>query len=159
MSLTRIKSTYSNKERLDSIKQAHANQQTNSTVRMEDYLEVISELVELKGYATMRAIATFMNVKPPSVTKMLNRLADKTYIEYTRYTGVTLTQKGIDISNLIRQRHSDLLEFFKLLGVEDSIANQNAEAAEHYLDPKTVKQLRKLTSFLKSNESFIKSFH
>lgn len=152
------KSTYSNKERLESIKRVHSNPQTSSA-RMEDYLEVISELVELKGYASMITIASFMHVKPPSVTKMLNRLADNGYIKYTKYKGVTLTQKGTKVSNSIRQKHSDLLEFFKLLHIKDSTANKDAEAAEHYLDPKTVKQLRKLTSFLKSNKSFLALFH
>ena len=41
-----------NFKRLDSIKAAHQSERTKSSTRMEDYLEIISELVELKGYAT-----------------------------------------------------------------------------------------------------------
>ena len=39
-------------ERLESIKAAHKSSHGASSVRMEDYLEVIAELVDLKGYAT-----------------------------------------------------------------------------------------------------------
>ena len=39
-------------KRLESIKAAHELEKTRSSSRMEDYLEIISELVELKGYAT-----------------------------------------------------------------------------------------------------------
>jgi len=41
-----------NSKRLESIKAAHQSEKTSASTRMEDYLEIISELVELKGYAT-----------------------------------------------------------------------------------------------------------
>ena len=63
-----------NSKRLESIKAAHELEKTRSSSRMEDYLEIISELVELKGYATTLDISRYMNVSAPSVTKMLQRL-------------------------------------------------------------------------------------
>ena len=66
-----------NSKRLDSIKAAHQSERTRSSTRMEDYLEIISELVDLKGYATTLDISRYMNVKAPSVTKMLQRLDEK----------------------------------------------------------------------------------
>ena len=63
-----------NSKRLESIKAAHELEKTKSSSRMEDYLEIISELVELKGYATTLDISRYMNVSAPSVTKMLQRL-------------------------------------------------------------------------------------
>jgi hypothetical protein len=41
-------------KRLDSIKAAHQSERTRSSTRMEDYLEIISELVELKGASKVR---------------------------------------------------------------------------------------------------------
>ena len=64
-------------ERLESIKKVHGQESSRFTTRMEDYLEVISELIELKGYATPLDISKYMNVSPPSVTKMLRRLDDE----------------------------------------------------------------------------------
>ena len=49
-----------NSKRLDSIKAAHRVERTKSSSRMEDYLEIISELVELKGYATTLDISRYM---------------------------------------------------------------------------------------------------
>ena len=63
-----------NSKRLESIKAAHKTTKTSSTTSEEDYLEVIAELVELKGYATTLDISRFMDVSPPSVTKMLQKL-------------------------------------------------------------------------------------
>ncbi|MGB7954960.1 MAG: winged helix-turn-helix transcriptional regulator, partial [Candidatus Nitrosopolaris sp.] len=42
------------------------------TDRMEDYLEVIYELIKKKGYATQTDISESLNVSLPSVTKMLH---------------------------------------------------------------------------------------
>lgn len=107
---------------------------------MEDYLEVISELIELKGYATSSAISNYMNVSPPSVTKMLRRLYKDGYLDYTKYRGLSLTPNGRHISNEIRQKHNDLLNFFEIIGVDVTIANKDVEGIEHHLNPKTMKQ-------------------
>lgn len=125
---------------------------------MEDYLEVISELVELKGYATTLDISRYLNVSAPSVTKMLQRLDDGGYLEYEKYRGINLTQKGNQIADAIRQKHGILLEFFEILGIGSDTANRDAEGLEHHLNPKTIKQLRKFITFLKSNPKVIENF-
>ncbi|HXV50661.1 MAG TPA: iron dependent repressor, metal binding and dimerization domain protein [Nitrosopumilaceae archaeon] len=144
--------------RLDSIRAAHESIREGSSTRMEDYLEVISELVELKGYATTLDISRYLNVSAPSVTKMLQRLDDGGYLEYEKYRGINLTQKGIQIADAIRQKHGILLEFFEILGVGSDTANRDAEGVEHHLNPKTIKQLRKFITFLKSNPKIIDNF-
>ena len=145
-------------DRLESIKKAHSNK-TSFTTRMEDYLEVISELVELKGYASPIDISNYMDVSPPSVTKMLRRLDADGYLEYTKYRGLKLTTKGNNIANNIRQKHSDLLEFFDIIGVNNDIASKDVEGIEHHLNPKTMKQLRKFTTFLKSKPDLLLLFN
>jgi len=146
-------------ERLESIKKAHSQKSSKFTTRMEDYLEVISELVELKGYATPSDISNYMSVRPPSVTKMLRRLDKVGYIEYTKYQGLKLNPKGKNLANEIRQKHSDLLEFFEIIGVETTIANKDVEGMEHYLNPKTLKQLRKFITLLKSKPDLLALFN
>lgn len=145
-------------ERLESIKRVHDQNDSKFTTRMEDYLEVISELVELKGYAISRDISNYMNVSPPSVTKMLKRLDEDGFIEYEKYQGLQLTTRGKTIANEIRQKHSDLLEFFEILGIDSLTANQDVEGIEHHLNPKTTKQLRKFIVFLKSNPEILSRF-
>ena len=145
-------------KRLESIKAAHQLERTNFSTRMEDYLEIISELVELKGYATTLDISRYMHVSAPSVTKMLQRLDENGFLEYERYHGINLTKKGIQVAEGIRQKHGILLEFFEILGVGFDTANQDTEGIEHHLNPKTIKQLRKFITFLKANPKVIDSF-
>jgi len=147
-----------NSKRLESIKAAHTIKKVASTTREEDYLEVIAELVELKGYATTLDISRCMVVSPPSVTKMLQKLDEKKYLEYEKYHGINLTNIGKQVADTIRRKHSTLLEFFEILNVGKGIANQDTEGLEHHLNDKTIRQLRKFITFLKSNPKIIKQF-
>ena len=147
-----------NSKRLESIKAAHELEKTRSSSRMEDYLEIISELVELKGYATTLDISRYMHVSAPSVTKMLQRLDEGGFLEYEKYHGINLTEKGTQIAEGIRQNHGILLEFFEILGIGYDTANQDTEGIEHHLNPKTIKQLRKFITFLKADPKIIDNF-
>ncbi|SVB54870.1 uncharacterized protein METZ01_LOCUS207724 [marine metagenome] len=146
-------------KRLDSIKAANQSIDRKTHIRREDYLEIISELVGLKGYATTLDISRHMNVSPPSVTKMLQKLDKDGYLEYEKYHGINLTSKGNQVAEAIRQKHSTLLEIFEILGIKKDIANQDVEGMEHYLNPKTIKRLRKFLVFLKSNPKIIDEFN
>ena len=146
-------------KRLDSIKAANQSIDRKSYIRREDYLEIISELVGLKGYATTLDISRYMNVSPPSVTKMLQKLDKDGYLEYEKYHGINLTSKGNQVAETIRQKHSTLLEIFEILGIKKDIANQDVEGMEHYQNPKTIKRLRKFLVFLKSNPKIIDEFN
>ena len=146
-------------KRLDSIKAANQSIDRKTHIRREDYLEIISELVGLKGYATTLDISRHMNVSPPSVTKMLQKLDKDGYLEYEKYHGINLTSKGNQVAEAIRQKHSTLLEIFEILGIKRDIANQDAEGMEHYLNPKTIKRLRKFLVFLKANPKIIDEFN
>ncbi len=146
------------RNRLESIRAAHQSAKGASSSRMEDYLEVIAELVELKGYATTLDVSRYMNVSAPSVTKMLQRLDENGYLEYEKYHGMNLTKKGTEISDAIRQKHGILLEFFEILGVGRETANQDAEGIEHHLNPKTIRRLRKFITFLRSDPKMLDDF-
>jgi Mn-dependent DtxR family transcriptional regulator len=89
---------------------------------------------------------------------MLQRLDDVGYLEYEKYRGINLTQKGKQIAGTIRQKHGILLEFFEILGIGSDTANRDAEGLEHHINPKTIKQLRKFITFLKSNPKIIDNF-
>nr|AIE91833.1 DtxR family iron dependent repressor [uncultured marine thaumarchaeote AD1000_16_B05] len=45
------------------------------------------------------------------------------------------------------------------MNIGQGIANQDTEGLEHHLNPKTIRQLRKYITFLKSNPKIIKQFH
>ncbi len=146
-------------ERLESIKTAHHFKPKARTPRMEDYLEVIYELIEHKGYATTGDISTYLNVSSPSVTKMVQRLRDTGYLIYERYKGISLTERGMDVAKGIRQRHGILTEFLIMLGVEVDIAHRETEGIEHYLDPKTLEKLERFVRFIKKNPEVLRKIN
>ena len=112
------------------------------TDRMEDYLEVIYELIKKKGYATQTDISESLNVSLPSVTKMLQRLDESKYLKYEKYRGINLTEEGIEVAENIHEKHGLLSEFFKMIGVDEDVANIDAEGIEHHLHAQTLKKLR-----------------
>jgi Mn-dependent DtxR family transcriptional regulator len=134
--------------RLESIRCANhpKKEEDNRTERMEDYLEVIYELIQYKGYATTIDISGYLNVSSPSVTKMVQKLNESGHLNYEKYRGIRLTDKGILVAKNIQEKHGLLAEFLKIIGVDEDTANKDAEGIEHHLQPKT---LEKLEHFIK----------
>ncbi len=134
--------------RLDSIRDAHNNERgegnkkhADTTDAMEDYLEVIYELIQKKGYATTIDIANYLDVSSPSVTKMVKRLDRIGYLVYEKYRGIHLTSEGIAIANNIHKSHDLLVEFLRMIGIDEETANRDAEGIEHHLHPQTIEKL------------------
>ena len=104
----------------------------------EDYLEQIHELIEEKGYARVVDIASSLDVKQASVTSMVQKLGEMGYLNYEKYRGLILTDKGRAVARLIQKRHETLSRFFSLLGLDAKTQRQDIEGIEHYLSPATV---------------------
>ncbi len=136
--------------RLESIRDAHNAQKMGRTTRMEDYLEVIYELINQKGYATTVDISSYLNVSSPSVTKMLQRLNESGHVNYEKYRGISLTESGTAVAKNIHDRHGVLTEFLKMIGVDEDTANRDAEGIEHHLHPETLKKLEEFIRLVKS---------
>ena len=136
--------------RLGSIRDANRTIRVDRTDRMEDYLEVIYELVLQKGYATSVDISDYLNVSSPSVTRMMKKLHETGFLRYEKYRGMSLTEKGIEVAKSIRKRHGILAEFFKMIGVRDDIANEDAEGIEHHLHSETLLKLENFVNSMKT---------
>jgi DtxR family Mn-dependent transcriptional regulator len=118
---------------------------------VEDYLEAIYGLIKEKGYARPIDIAQKLQVKQPSATEMVQRLAKSELVSYEKYRGLTLTPKGEKIAKSIYQRHKTLTEFLKILGVKERIAEQDACKIEHDVNPQTMKRLVKFVEFVQKS--------
>jgi len=140
-----------NDNRLEAIRYANSVKKEDRTDRMEDYLEVIYELVQEKGYATTVDISSYLNVSSPSVTKMVQKLDETGYLKYEKYRGIKLTNEGIRIARNIRNRHGLLAEFFMMIGIDEETANNDAEGIEHHLHPETMKKLEEFINELKKH--------
>lgn len=145
--------------RLESIRNANIGlkkkDENNQTSRMEDYLEVIYELVQSKGYATTVDISKYLNVSSPSVTKMTQRLDEMGLLIYEKYRGIKLTENGKKIALSIRNKHNLLSELFKLIGVNEDTANNDIEKLEHHLHERSIQKLKKLINIIKEKPNIL----
>jgi Mn-dependent DtxR family transcriptional regulator len=124
----------------------------------EDYLERIHELIEEKGYARVVDIASSLEVKQASVTSMVQKLGEMGYLNYEKYRGLILTDKGRAVARLIQKRHETLSRFFSLLGLDAKTQRQDIEGIEHHLSPATVTVLADLAAFFEKNPEMLKAF-
>ena len=112
------------------------------SVRVEDYLEVLHELELVEGRAKPARIAESLAVARPSVTKMLQRLDEEGLVEYKRYHGAVLTRRRQISRGNLRERHSLLVRFLIVLGVDEETAHIDTEGIEHHFHEKTLDALR-----------------
>ena len=124
----------------------------------EDYLERIHELIEEKGYARVVDIATSLQVKQASVTSMVQKLGELGYLNYEKYRGLVLTEKGKRVACNIQKRHETLSRFFSLFGLDPETQKQDIEGIEHYLSADTVQVLADLARFFENNPDKLKQF-
>ncbi len=124
----------------------------------EDYLERIHELIEEKGYARVVDIASSLKVKQASVTSMVQKLGELGYLNYEKYRGLVLTEKGLAVACIIQKRHETLSRFFSLLGLDEETQRKDIEGIEHHLSPATVEVLADLALFFERNPSVLQRF-
>lgn len=114
--------------------------------REEDYLLAILNLKEQKNLVRITHLAQNLKVTPPSVCEMLRKLDSKKLIIYRKNQPITLTPRGEEIASALRDRHTAILNFLKLLDVPAEVAEKDACILEHQLHPKTLLKLKKFTN-------------
>ena len=124
----------------------------------EDYLERIHELIEEKGYARVVDIASSLKVKQASVTSMVQKLGEAGYLNYEKYRGLVLTNKGREVARKIQNRHETLSRFFSLFGLDAETQRRDIEGIEHHLSPATVEVLADLAQFFEDQPKTLKVF-
>jgi Mn-dependent DtxR family transcriptional regulator len=131
---------------------------TSPSQSAEDYLERIHALIQEKGYARVVDIASSLKVKQASVTSMVQKLAELGYLNYEKYRGLVLTEKGRTIACRIKKRHQTLSRFFSLFGLDEKTQQQDIEGIEHYLSSETVEVLSNLAKFFEDKPQTLKAF-
>ncbi|PUA31951.1 MAG: hypothetical protein B7O98_08165 [Zestosphaera tikiterensis] len=118
------------------------------TERMEDYLRIIYEIERHKGYVRVKDISLKLGVKPSSVVEMLEKLNKEGLVEYEKYKGIRLTQKGREVAELVEKRFSYIKGFLEILLVPEEVALKDAHVLEHSLHPETIKQIIMFVEFI-----------
>src|SRR3954471_5725191 len=131
---------------------------TRPSQSAEDYLERIHELIQDKGYARVVDIASSLKVKQASVTSMVQKLGELGYLNYEKYRGLILTDKGRTVARRIQTRHETLSRFFSLFGLDAETQRRDIEGIEHHLSPATVEVLADLAQFFEKHPQTLRTF-
>jgi len=119
-----------------------------TTRNMEDYLEAIWNLQDKKGYVKAKDIADKLKVTRPSVSGMIKKLSENSYILYEKYGGIVFSAKGKKLAQEIKRRHTLLVEFLKIIGVDEQNAQHDACKLEHDVSPETITCLLEFVEFI-----------
>jgi Mn-dependent DtxR family transcriptional regulator len=126
-----------------------------SSSAVEDYLERILELINLKGYARVVDIAAALKISQASVTNMVQRLDAEGLLKYEKYRGLILTAAGRTLARKIAHRHKLLTDFLKLLGLDDRVIYHDVEGMEHHISAPTLRAIEALTAQLRRRPALL----
>jgi DtxR family Mn-dependent transcriptional regulator len=125
------------------------------TSTLEDYLEVIFNIIATSKVARSMEIADKLNVKRPTVTVALRSLADKGLIHYEPRSFVTLTDEGKRIAHCIDQRHHILRDvFIEIFGLSSDDAEEAACKMEHGMSTLLCKKVTSLLNSVREDKQF-----
>jgi DtxR family Mn-dependent transcriptional regulator len=116
----------------------------------EEYLKTIYQLIQQKGKARVSYIAKKLNIRPASVTEMIQKLHKKGLVDYERYAPINLTLDGEGLAKSVCKRHEILKDFLqRVLGIDKKIAAEDACKMEHVIHPETITQLMNFMKFIR----------
>jgi Mn-dependent DtxR family transcriptional regulator len=124
------------------------------TESMEDYLEMFFRIVSKQGYIRPVDLSNAINVKPSSVTRMIQKLDEGGFIKYEKYRNIALTEKGMLYGRFLVWRDEKLKEFFRL-SKENTRVEEQVEGIEHYITPATMRFIRNLIIYFGSDPNRI----
>ena len=122
----------------------------NLTPSEEDYIEMIYRLTMENDKVQVKDISTKLNIKPPSVTKMIKKLDNKKLLNYKKYDNIELTSLGIKVGANLLNRHNTIRKFLEIIGIKESI-HEETETIEHTINVETLIKIEELISFFNEN--------
>ena len=128
-------------DKFERIRRAHQSEVA------EDYVEMIAELIEETGEARAVDLATRFGVTSPTVNATIQRLQREGLVESKPYRSIFLTQAGTQLAKESHDKHRVVRDFLIAIGVNNDVAEQDAEGVEHHVSEET---LSKFKEFLKS---------
>lgn len=123
----------------------------NLTQSEENYIKEIFHLSGMsEGRISTNSLASRLNTKASSITDMLQKLSDKKLVEYVKYRGCFLTDKGEQIAIQIIRKHR-LWETFLVnkLGFGWDEVHEVAEELEHIDSLKLIDSLDRFLNYPK----------
>lgn len=105
---------------------------------VEDYVELISDLLAEGGEARPTDIARRLGVSHATAIKAIGRLKRDGLAHAKPYRGVFLTDAGQALAARVRTRHRVVIALLLAVGVPPDIAEADAEGIEHHVSATTL---------------------
>lgn len=105
---------------------------------VEDYTELINDLIQTNGQARVCDIARQLGVSHVSVLKTIKKLIRDGYVTKNAANEILLTRQGKELASFSKKKHLVLTEFLLKLGVPEQIVATDVEGIEHYISPETL---------------------
>lgn len=115
----------------------------------EMYLETILVLSHINPRVRSIDIAVELDYKKSSVSVAMKNLRENGYIEMDSDGYITLTEKGRKIAETMYERHMFFSDWLIQLGVEKSIAIEDACRIEHVISSESFEAIKKHVTTLK----------
>ena len=126
--------------KFDRIRRAHQSEVA------EDYVEMISDLIEETGEARTVDLAARFGVTSPTVNAIVRRLQRENLVETRPYRSIFLTEAGKALAESSRARHQIVRDFLVTIGVPETIAEEAAEGVEHHVSEETLAVFAQITA-------------
>jgi DtxR family manganese transport transcriptional regulator len=114
---------------------------------LEDYVELIADLLATHGEARPTDLARRLGVSHATAIKTISRLKREGLASGRPYRGVFLTDEGQKLAAQMKARHRLVVDVLRAIGVPPEAAESDAEGMEHYVSDAT---LRAFAQFLHS---------
>jgi DtxR family manganese transport transcriptional regulator len=104
-----------------------------SAALLEDYVELISDLMASAGEARPTDVARRLGVSHATAIKTISRLKREGFATSRPYRGVFLTAEGEALAERVRMRHRLVVDLLVAVGVPADSAEADAEGIEHHV--------------------------
>jgi DtxR family manganese transport transcriptional regulator len=105
---------------------------------LEDYVELISDLLATSGEARPTDVARRFGVSHATAIKTISRLKREGLATGRPYRGVFLTETGHALAERMRAHHRLVVDLLVALGVPTEVAEADAEGIEHHVSEATL---------------------
>jgi len=109
-----------------------------SSALLEDYVELIADLLAAYGEARATDVAKRVGVTHATAIKTIARLKREGLVTARPYRAIFLTDVGLKLANRVRARHRLVIEFLLAVGVPAESAEADAEGMEHHASEATL---------------------
>jgi DtxR family manganese transport transcriptional regulator len=121
-----------------------------SKALLEDYTELIDDLIREHGEARLIDIARHLGVTHPTAAKAVARLKREGLAVSRLYRGVFLTEAGTEMAQRVRARHRIVVDLLVAVGVPLEAAEIDAEGIEHHVSEATLTAFKRFLGGPKS---------